>query len=151
MGLDCSITKCGLASPKQALYLDWDTRLRLNSDLIDYVNFAGRLADVLNQLPGAYILAVDFTMFSMRARQSQMRLNALLIGLIVGGINELVDVKLVEPSNVRKALGLPARAQKTETWGAFDNQYPHLRIFEQTSEHVRDALILSSLAEQGRV
>jgi hypothetical protein len=150
IGMDCSIKNLALVEPTTGLATHYATGLSLKSTPSEYLARAYECSKVLNLYRTPYIILVDFTMYQMKARQSQMRLNSLLIGAVLAYCNPFV-VRLVEPKHVRQALGLKANASKSTVYEIFDELYPMYKVHQYTNDHIQDALVLSVLGKESLI
>jgi len=150
VGMDCSIKDVAFAVSSKNVSVHYSTGLSLESDIAEYMRKANDVSYWLTSLDEDYTLLIDFTMFAMKARQSQMRLNSLFIGCIIGIVGT-DNIKLIEPLNVRKALGLKGNCEKELVYEKFNTLYPQYNIYTYTINHIQDAIVLSVLGEKGKL
>lgn len=151
VGLDCSIKDVAFVETTTGIAVHYATCLSLNSVPQYYLDRAYECSRILSLLDyTSYTILVDFTMYQMKARQAQMRLNSLFIGAILSYCKSS-NVGLIEPKTVRKALGIKANASKAMVYQSFNEQYPEYGIYNYTISHIQDALVLSALGKEGKI
>lgn len=134
IGLDASIRHLGGYVWESGEYMYYPTGLSLKSPYKAFVEAAREVKTWLIQAQ-PYTLVIDhgtnFTRY--RSRKTQAELTAFFVGLLAADAD---DVVLVDPSDIRKRLGLTNKASKELVWDAIGVPC------DLPNEHVMDAYAL---------
>lgn len=136
-GLDCSIRDIASLDVNGYVIISGKTSLSLKSTMPEIKDKALTYATALNEECITH-LYVDYTFFPYVARAKQTAINTMFIAMIATAFaGETIPI---EPSAIRRHVGLKGRASKEQVWDAYLSIKD---IMGLKTEHEKDALVLA--------